>query len=473
MPDINFDPIPFTEAAEMIRNKPAVLREVFARLIPEIKARAFTIAGVASADVLQEVRNRIADLPEGADWNKVKKDVLAKISPWLVTAEDSDERAKQEGDARRRAELLLRTHAFQAYQAAHWQALTETKAAFPFWRYVTAGDANVRQSHAALNGLVLPADSPFWRDHFPPWDWGCRCDVVGLAPEDVEQIRAEDANRNPEDRLILDGARLKRLEENGQLYRGPIRLIDPNDPERKRPMLDKNGSPVVLPAKEWNVKAPDPSVEKNAWSWRPGELQIPIQTLKDRYDDHTWGAFVDAMRNSGPIDAGNREIESVWDWLLEPTLREGRKALLDYARATGAEKAIALNYLTAEVFATRVGKTGQVDISDVMANAKKMNAKIILQHNHPGGDTLSPVDLITLVKDREVIIRIEAHTRWHVWAVRLPNNLSDATARRLVAHFDSWRLKLVRGEATAQDWYRELERLNEYGTINFREIIQD
>lgn len=310
MAKLSFDPQPFTEAADLIRNKPAVVREVFDRMIPEIKARSFTIAGVAVADVLQEARNRIAEVPEGADWNKVKKDVLSKISPWLVTATDPEERAKQEAAALRRAELLVRTHAFQAYQAAHWQALMETRAALPYWRYVTAGDVNVRQSHAALDGLVLPADSPFWRDHFPPWDWGCRCTVVGLSPEDVEEIRAADAKRNPEDRLVLDGARLKRLEENGQLTRGLVELIDPNDPERTRPLLDKNGSPVVLPAKTWDVASPAKSGLKNAWSWTPGDLRIPLDALRERYDSTVWAEF-EGFARSQRLDAEN----TVWDWL--------------------------------------------------------------------------------------------------------------------------------------------------------------
>jgi hypothetical protein len=50
----------------------------------------------------------------------------------------------------------------------------------PLLRYSTAKDANVRPEHAALDGVTLPVDDPFWDMYFPPNDWGCRCDVVQL-----------------------------------------------------------------------------------------------------------------------------------------------------------------------------------------------------------------------------------------------------------------------------------------------------
>lgn len=44
--------------------------------------------------------------------------------------------------------------------------------------YSTVGDERVRKSHAALDGLTLPANSPVWDRIYPPNDWGCRCSVV-------------------------------------------------------------------------------------------------------------------------------------------------------------------------------------------------------------------------------------------------------------------------------------------------------
>jgi uncharacterized protein with gpF-like domain len=34
-------------------------------------------------------------------------------------------------------------------------------------------DDRTRLAHAALNGMILPADHEFWRDHVPPWGFNC------------------------------------------------------------------------------------------------------------------------------------------------------------------------------------------------------------------------------------------------------------------------------------------------------------
>jgi SPP1 gp7 family putative phage head morphogenesis protein len=294
---IDLKPVPHVEAIAFLKGKPAVLRKTFDAMLPEIRARAFTIAHVENLKVLQDVRDRIAALPAGANWDEVRKDVALRISPHLADSDDPADREEQLASAFRRAELLLRTHGYQAYEAASYNAMQESVDAFPYWQYQTMEDGAVRPEHAALNGLVLPADSPFWRDHYPPWDWGCRCTVVALAPEDVDELRAADARRNPEDRLVLEGAQRRRLEEHGELVRGPIALIDPNDPDRRR-VTGK------LPGGKFDVRSPrekgehDPKsgAKRNVFSWEPGSMKMDVAQLRSRYDAPVWAAFERSMR---------------------------------------------------------------------------------------------------------------------------------------------------------------------------------
>lgn len=42
----------------------------------------------------------------------------------------------------------------------------------------TAGDDKVRDSHAVLQNLTLPFSDAFWKTHWVPFDWGCRCNIV-------------------------------------------------------------------------------------------------------------------------------------------------------------------------------------------------------------------------------------------------------------------------------------------------------
>lgn len=62
--------------------------------------------------------------------------------------------------------------------ASNWISYEEAKDEYPYLRYDTAGDERVRQSHAALDGKIIPIDDPSWDTIFPPNGWNCRCDVT-------------------------------------------------------------------------------------------------------------------------------------------------------------------------------------------------------------------------------------------------------------------------------------------------------
>ncbi len=213
------EPMPHDAGAERIAGMPAVTRAVFDRLRPELQARAFVITGVEALDAVARVRGMVAELPVGGDFREVKARILDEISPWLVTAEDAEERAKQMAAASRRAELLLRMHGWQAYAQTQYEQMEANKDVFPYRQYLTSEDARVRASHAALNRKILPAGHPFWLNHTPPWEFNCRCDCVPMTAEEVEQIRAAEAGKPPEDRLVLPPEQLRQIEEQKRIVK--------------------------------------------------------------------------------------------------------------------------------------------------------------------------------------------------------------------------------------------------------------
>ena len=256
------EPVTNQEAVDFIQSKPAVSQAVFSKLLPELKGRAFTISGIEDMNVLQRVRDRLADLPRGADWNEIKFDIANEISPYFVDqTADATTRDAQMGAAIRRAELLLRTHGFQAYQAASWHAMREQVDIMPYWQYMTMEDDRVRPEHAELDGLILPADSPFWLDHYPPWDWGCRCLVRSVTVEDFQAAMSGGSGYG----WTLSGVEQNRLETDGLLG------------------LD-NGQMI-------NVSSPMKSGVENPFWWNPGSLQIPASELQAGYDPQVWAAF--------------------------------------------------------------------------------------------------------------------------------------------------------------------------------------
>lgn len=313
-------PTPYVEGRRFLRDKPVLTMEQFDGLIPELKARSFIITGIEDHDVLQRIRDRIAEIPAGADWNVVKREIIQDMSPWFVDPEaDEETRAKQQRKANIRAELLLRHHTGQAYARAKYEQLMANKLLFPFWQYRDFGDNRVRETHAALNMLALPAGDPFWVDHFPPWEWLCRCIVVGLTAFDVQRIREEDAKLPLDQRKIIEGEAYKMLSERGQLVRGPNEIYD-----------------VRSPAVKAAARGDDPA---KALQWNPADTFMRASEILSRYDGQTVRSFVRWAQKQKVTWSDGGE-QSIWGWMrgdkpvylpavIEPRGRNVEKLLKD------------------------------------------------------------------------------------------------------------------------------------------------
>jgi len=48
------------------------------------------------------------------------------------------------------------------------------------YQYLAVMDGRTRSSHAELDGVIRPANDPFWSTHTPPWDFNCRCTRVKI-----------------------------------------------------------------------------------------------------------------------------------------------------------------------------------------------------------------------------------------------------------------------------------------------------
>ena len=223
------------------------------------------------------------------------KPTSSTTSPPYITNPntDPDERAKQTAAAQAKADRLLRTHGFQAYQAAQYHAQKESADALPFWQYMTSQDDAVRDSHSALNGLILPQDDPFWADHYPPWDWGCRCQVRAITQLERDNIAEAEKDLPPEKRHILTGPSLDRL------HKGYL-------PARKGP----GGGDV-------DIRSPARQGKENPFAWSPGDLRIPLSKLAESFDPEIFSLFKAWADNQilEPGEPRGRSATSLLDWL--------------------------------------------------------------------------------------------------------------------------------------------------------------
>ena len=251
-------------------------------MLPELRARAITVSGITSFDVLARVREEISTVHAGANWDDAKKKIVEEIHPFLADPEDPENTAAAE----RRAETLLRTHGFQASQAAAFRSINEQKAVFPYVEYHSMDDDRVRDTHMALDGLVFPFDSPLVHSHWCPWDYGCRCHWVPISEDDAHDIRKRDAKLPPDQRTLIEGQTLDHLQISGHLVRGVNQIADVRTP------VEKNGP--------------------TAYSFNPQDLHIPIDKIQGRYDNQTWSEFEKWSRATSV--GGNSKL-TVWEWM--------------------------------------------------------------------------------------------------------------------------------------------------------------
>lgn len=78
--------------------------------------------------------------------------------------------------------------------AAKWRDVEAGKGRYDL-QYRTAGDGRVREEHAAMHGITLPADDPFWDKYYPPNGWRCRCTAVEVNKGKYPVSDSEEARR--------------------------------------------------------------------------------------------------------------------------------------------------------------------------------------------------------------------------------------------------------------------------------------
>lgn len=141
--------------------------------------RAFMVAGAAKADLLADLAAAVdRAVTEGGSLEAFRRDFGA-----IVGRHGWDYR----GDFGWRTRVIYRTNAATSYAAGR---LAQLRAGgFGWWMYKHGGSRDPRPQHLAWDGLVLPADHPFWSSHFPPNGWGCSCRAVGLRrPEAARRL---------------------------------------------------------------------------------------------------------------------------------------------------------------------------------------------------------------------------------------------------------------------------------------------
>lgn len=184
MPDYLIAPSTFTAAQDWFQRKASLptdlsARELSNQLPAPIRGQAFFSAKVANAHILENLRAAAQEVLDGKrspqDGVSMLKRYLAAQGYGIPTPNTKEDRDLANLASHHRLRLILNQNVDMA-NAVGQRTISEhpfVQERFPNYRYIANTDR-----HREFNGLVLPKNHPFWQTHYPPWDYGCQCNVV-------------------------------------------------------------------------------------------------------------------------------------------------------------------------------------------------------------------------------------------------------------------------------------------------------
>lgn len=176
--DEEIPPVKFDEAVGFLKSKVPMSKDEWKALEPKLRFRAFTVAKLGSAEVVDKAKQVLINaLETGGNykttWEELKKRVdtdSLKIKPnyW---------------------ETVFRTNTQSAYIAGKLQQYDKMNVA----AYQLMVIEDVRTSRICRNllmssgyGMILPVDHPFWKKYgFPPYHFNCRTSLRAVLPSQI------------------------------------------------------------------------------------------------------------------------------------------------------------------------------------------------------------------------------------------------------------------------------------------------
>ncbi|HVZ89628.1 MAG TPA: phage minor head protein [Polyangia bacterium] len=180
------DPVRFDEAIAFFRQKVPVTDEEWKELVDAEKKRAFKVAAVSNADLIQDVFDAIdSAIADGTSFEEFKQ------------TDDLEERLYDEWGASDAGHLetVFRTNVLSSYNGGRHEIFSDpdVKEDRPYWRFELIDDDRICDECEACDGVILPVDDPWWSKNIPPLHFQCRCSFTALTHEEaVEEGVAED-----------------------------------------------------------------------------------------------------------------------------------------------------------------------------------------------------------------------------------------------------------------------------------------
>lgn len=170
-------------ALTFLRRKRLAQSDRWTSVWREEHAAAFTVAQLLDLDLLADThRALVTALRKGETFETFRSGIepLLRARGWAPSGRG--------GSVPRRLRRIFDTNLRTARAAGRWDRIQRTAELLPYLLY-TLGPSRVhREDHQAWAGVCLPADHEWWRTHYPPNGWGCKCATrqVAAPPEGAQ-----------------------------------------------------------------------------------------------------------------------------------------------------------------------------------------------------------------------------------------------------------------------------------------------
>ncbi|MBS0995840.1 phage head morphogenesis protein [Gluconobacter cerinus] len=183
--------LPPKDAMAYFRQKENISTDHWTDLWHEGHARGFMVAGAASQDLLKDLRTGVDKImSQGMTMQEWRKEFpqIADRYGWQYN-----------GSPGWRADIIYDTNMTTALSAGRYRRMVTPEALelYPFWRYAHHACLHPRPQHVAWDGLILPADDPWWQTHFPPNGWRCHCTVEVVSRAKLKRMGWEVSEAPP------------------------------------------------------------------------------------------------------------------------------------------------------------------------------------------------------------------------------------------------------------------------------------
>jgi hypothetical protein len=188
---VEYGSLPFREQIAFFRGKLNLTSRDWTQLWQEGHDHGFVVAGAHRDALVADFRQAVDRvIGEGATLQQFRKDFDRIVAEhgWSY-----------KGSRGWRSRVIYDTNLRTSYAAGRYAQMQAVKQTRPYWRYRhSKAVREPRPQHLAWDGLILHADDPWWRTHYPPNGWGCQCYVETLSERDLGRMGKSGPDKAPE-----------------------------------------------------------------------------------------------------------------------------------------------------------------------------------------------------------------------------------------------------------------------------------